>query len=101
EKMKATGDLYMDILSYLKKQKEANTFKLARELRMDRYKLLEVITELKERGAVAVNHGTVKFLHFTKIGKKMLKRAGPKKRKSSPLPKKKFKSKKSHPKRRA
>lgn len=99
--MKAAGDVYTDILSYLKKEKEANTFKLARELRMDRCKLLNVIAELEEKGAVAVNHGTVKFLRFARQGKKMLKRAGPKKQASSPLPKKKVKSKKSHPKGRA
>ena len=76
--MKAAGDLYADILSYLKNQKEANTFKLARELHMERCKLLNVIAELEEKGAVAVNHGTVKFLHFERQGKKMLKRAGQK-----------------------
>lgn len=99
--MKASGDVYANILSYLKKQKEANTFKLARELRMDRYKLLEAITDLKERGAVAVNHGTVKFLRFARQGKKMLKKAGTKKQASFSLPKKKVKPKRLHPKRRA
>ena len=69
-------ELYTEILAYLKKQKEANTFKLARELRIDRYKLLDALADLAERGAVAVNHGTVKFLRFARIGKKMLKRAG-------------------------
>lgn len=97
--MKAAGDVYADILSYLKKQKQANTFKLATELRMERSKLLNAVAELEERGAVAVKHGTVTFLRFARQGKKMLKRAGAKKQAS--LSKKKVKSKKPHLKRRA
>jgi len=53
-----------DILEHLKKQGSANTFQLAQELGMDRIKLLNILKEFRENGAVEFKEGTVKFLKF-------------------------------------
>lgn len=52
------------ILEHLKKQGSANTFRLARELGMNRSKLLNILREFREKGAVEFKEGTVKFLKF-------------------------------------
>jgi len=57
---------YNRILEYLKKQGQTNTFRLARELGIDRHKLLNIIRELEEKQAIEFKSGIVKFLRFPK-----------------------------------
>lgn len=63
-----------EILEYLKKESPINTFRLARELNLDRYKLLNLIKKLEDKGAVEVLHGSVKFLKFPAEEKKEVKK---------------------------
>ncbi|MEK6808560.1 MAG: hypothetical protein AABY14_02645 [Nanoarchaeota archaeon] len=62
-------DVY-NILGYLKKHKSANTFRLARELSIDRYRILNLINSLETKGAIEVKSGTVRFIKFP--GKKVI-----------------------------
>lgn len=50
------------IVEYLKKQGPTNTFRLSRELGIDRHKLLNIVKELEEKRVIGVRHGNVKFL---------------------------------------
>ncbi len=60
----AAGEVYQKILEHLKKDGPFNTFRLARNLNLDRSELLNFIEKLEEAGAVEVQHGRVKFLKF-------------------------------------
>jgi hypothetical protein len=57
------------ILEHLKKQGSVNTFRLAQELGMDRNKLLNILNEFREKGAVEFKEGKVKFLKFPEAKK--------------------------------
>jgi len=52
------------LLEYLKKQGSANTFLLARELDINRHKLIEIIRDLEKKGALEFKSGVAKFLNF-------------------------------------
>jgi len=57
-------DVQRQVLEYLKKKGHTNTFRLARELGIDRHKLLNVIDKLREREAIELRHGNAIFLKF-------------------------------------
>ena len=57
-------DVQKQVLEYLKKKGRTNTFRLARELGIDRHKLLKVIDKLREREAIELRHGNAIFLKF-------------------------------------
>src|SRR3989338_6618937 len=57
-------DVQRQVLEYLKKKGQTNTFRLARELGIDRHKLLKVIDKLREREAIELRHGNAIFLKF-------------------------------------
>lgn len=59
------------ILEYLKKQGQTNTFRLTRELGINRHRLLKVIRELEEKEAVGFKSGKVRFLRFPVEKKKV------------------------------
>ncbi len=61
---------FRKILEHLKEGGPLNTFRLARNLDLDRSKLLNFIEELEQRGAVEVQHGSVRFLKFVGEEKK-------------------------------
>ena len=69
----AAGEVYQEILEHLKKDGPFNTFRLARDLNLDRSKLLNFIEKLEKAGAVEVQHGVVKFLKFVAEEKKVEK----------------------------
>ena len=52
------------ILKHLKNQGQTNTFRLARELGVDRYKILKIIGKLEKKQLIEFKSGTVKFLKF-------------------------------------
>ncbi len=66
----AIEDAGNKVLEHLKKEGERNTFRLARELRIDRHKILNIIKKLEEKGAVEFKTGKVRFLKFPKEEKK-------------------------------
>lgn len=61
------------IVEYLEKQGPTNTFRLSRELGIDRHKLLNIVKELEEKRAIGVRHGNVKFLKSPAEEKKVAK----------------------------
>lgn len=62
------------VLEYLKKKGKANTFKIARELKIDRPKVLRIIKELVEKHKAEFVLGTVQLLNFpSKEVKKQIK----------------------------
>ena len=63
-------DVQRQVLEYLKKKGQTNTFRLARELGIDRHKLLKVIDKLREREAIELRHGNAIFLKFPSEEKK-------------------------------
>lgn len=69
----AVEDAESKILEYLKKEKHANTFRLARELHIDRHKLLNIIKKLEEKQAIEFKYGKVRFLKFPTKEKKQPK----------------------------
>ena len=68
-----TEDAYNRVLEYLKNHDHINTFRLARELNIDRHKILNIIKKLEEKQAVEFKSGTVKFLKFLKREEKPIK----------------------------
>ncbi len=50
------------ILDYLKKYGRTNTFRLARHLRIERHKLLDILKTLKEKKAIEFKGGTVELI---------------------------------------
>ncbi len=62
------------ILSYLERQRSANTFKIAKDLGMDRYTLLSIINELEKEGLIEYSAGIAKFLKFSVKGKAIEKK---------------------------
>lgn len=52
------------VLEYLKKKGQTNTFRLARDLGIDRHKILDIIKKLESKKLVELKFGTVKFLKF-------------------------------------
>lgn len=63
-------DDYNRVLEYIKKHNHINTFRLARELRIDRHKLLNIVEQLHEKQAVEFKSGKVRFLKFPSEEKK-------------------------------
>jgi len=61
------------ILKHLKNQGQTNTFRLARELGVDRYKILKIIGKLEKKQLIEFKSGTVKFLKFPEKDKKAAK----------------------------
>lgn len=57
-------DIANKILERLQKQGPTNTFRLASESEIDRYKLLKIIKKLEEKQAIELSAGVVKFLKF-------------------------------------
>mgnify|MGYP001593304984 CR=1 FL=1 len=82
-----TEDAYSKTLGYIKKHDHINTFRLARELGIDRHKILNIIKKLEEKQAVEVKSGTVKFLKFVAKEKKLIEKPF-KLKKTFPRPKK-------------
>lgn len=66
----AIEDAGNKVLEYLKKKGQTNTFRLARELGIDRHKLLNVIKELHEKQAIELRYGNISFLKFPSKEKK-------------------------------
>lgn len=66
-------DAYSKILECLKKEGQANTFRLTSKLGIDRHKILNIIKKLEEKQAVEFKSGTVKFLKFPEKDKKAAK----------------------------
>lgn len=52
------------ILDYLKKEGPTNSFRLAHKLRIDRYKLLNILKKLEEKQAIRFKHGNAIFIKF-------------------------------------
>lgn len=69
-----TEDATNRILEYLKKQGQANTFRLARELGIDRHKILDIIRRLEEKEAIEFKSGMIRFLKFPAKERKIAKR---------------------------
>jgi len=61
------------ILKHLKKQGQTNTFRLARDLGIDRHKILKIIEKLEKKYLIEFKSGTVKFLKFPEKDKKAAK----------------------------
>ncbi len=61
------------ILKHLKKQGQTNTFRLARDLGVDRHKILKIIEKLEKNQLIELKFGTVKFLKFPEKDKKAVK----------------------------
>lgn len=67
-----TGEnIVSEILGYLKNRGPTNTFRLAREIGLDRHELLDILERLEEKQAVRFEHGNAIFIKF--ISKKKLK----------------------------
>lgn len=62
------------VLEYLKKKGQTNTFRLARDLGIDRHKILDIIKRFEDKKLVELKFGTVKFLKFPEKGKKLVKK---------------------------
>ena len=90
----SAGEVYQKILEYLKKDGPLNTFRLARNLDLDRSKLLNVIEKLEKTGAVEVQHGVVKFLKFVEEEKKIVQKPVPQPKKKKTVKKRKKHKKK-------
>lgn len=65
-----TDNVYSKVLEYLKKEGQVNTFRLAREVGIERHKILNIIKKLEEKGALEFKTGKVKFLKFPSKEKK-------------------------------
>ena len=65
-----TEDVQRQVLEHLQKKGQRNTFRLARELGIDRHKLLNVIRLLHEKEAIELRHGNAIFLKFPSEEKK-------------------------------
>lgn len=61
------------ILKHLKNQGQTNTFRLARELDIDRHKILKIIEKLEKKQLIEFKSGTVKFLKFPERERKAKK----------------------------
>lgn len=71
-------DVDNKVLEYIKKQGQTNTFRLARELGIDRYRILNIIKKLEEKGAVEFRSGIVKFpVKEKKVVKKLKVKKAP------------------------
>ncbi|OIO62678.1 hypothetical protein AUJ69_02405 [Candidatus Woesearchaeota archaeon CG1_02_47_18] len=70
----AAEEVYQKILEHLKEEGPLNTFRLARNLNLDRYRLLNFIEKLEEVGAVEVQYGLVRFLKFAVEKKEVVKK---------------------------
>ncbi|MEW5896476.1 MAG: hypothetical protein AB1668_02185 [Nanoarchaeota archaeon] len=90
----AAGEVFQRILKHLKKDGPLNTFRLARELNLDRYQLLSSIGKLEKAGAVEVQHGVVKFLKFVAEERKVEEPQPVEAKKPTQKPKKKTVKKK-------
>lgn len=86
-----TEEVSSQVLEYLKKHKEVNTFRLARELGIDRHKILNIIKNLEEKGSVHIKSGKVVFLKFPSKEKKIIKEI--KAKETSSVPRRKAKPK--------
>ena len=88
-------DIINEILEYLKKEGPTNTFRLARDIGLERHKLLNLLEKLEKKGAIEFKHGLAIFLEFPAEEKPKPAEI----KESSPKPKKKVKPKKTKPKR--
>jgi len=71
-------DVDNKVLEYLKKRGQTNTFRLARELGIDRYRILNIVKKLEEKGAVEFRSGIVKFpVKEKKVVKKLKVKKAP------------------------
>lgn len=66
----ANEETSIKLLEFLKRRGPINTFRLARVLNIDRYKLQDAIKELEEKGAVEFKFGLVRFLKLPAKEKK-------------------------------
>jgi len=57
-------DIINEILEYLKKEGPTNTFRLARDIGLERHKLLNLLEKLEKKGAIEFKHGLAIFLEF-------------------------------------
>lgn len=57
-------DTHKRVLEHLKKISPTNTFRLARELKIDRHTLLTILEQLYKKQTVDLRSGNVKFLKF-------------------------------------
>jgi len=64
-------DAQSKVLECLKKEGQANTFRLTSKLGIDRHKLLNIIERLEEKQAVEFKSGKVRFLKFPREEKKV------------------------------
>ncbi len=60
----------LEVLEYLEKKGPTNTFRLATELGINRYNLLNIINRLEAKGALTIKSGTVYFIKFLPKEKK-------------------------------
>lgn len=67
------GDSHNRLLGYLKNQGPTNTFRLSRELDIERHKIVDIVKELKGKQAIEFEHGIVRFLKFPEE-KKLVKK---------------------------
>lgn len=62
------------VLEYLEKKGQTNTFRLARDLDIDRHKILNIIKKFEDKKLVELKFGTVKFLKFPEKVKRAAKK---------------------------
>ena len=66
----AIEDAYDNVLDYVKKHDQINTFRLARELGIERHKILNILKKLEEKQAIELKTGKVRFIKFPSKEKK-------------------------------
>ncbi len=63
----AIEDAQNQVLGYLKKKGQSNTFRLARELGIERNIIFSIIKKLEEKKAIELKHGNARFLKFPSV----------------------------------
>lgn len=77
-------DTHKRVLEYLKKEGQANTFRLARVLGIDRHIIINIAKELEEKHVIEFKSGMARFLGFPEEEKSLPKQktiAKPKRKK--------------------
>lgn len=64
-------DTHKRVLGYLKKEGQANTFRLARVLGIDRHIIINIAKELEEKHVIEFKSGKARFLEFPEEEKSM------------------------------
>ena len=54
------------LLEFVEENESVNTFRLARELKMERILVIKIVEQLQKKGAVDIRHGKVLFLSHPK-----------------------------------